>query len=246
MSSPARLPALIVCFYWLNCPDSAWTFSASFTKHSVLRVPILFSSFEETTRAGSDGYSVLRQPASRTSWDPAVDPKFDVPSTLDEDQQSASRQLDDDWWSNRNERVAGRRSFTERDPMGKPLEPPVRRAAPSETRRVLQPEDLDLFQRSLDTLDYPQVLRALEAECTTTPARILVQRASDTTKNSNRMASKKIPNHVIVAYRPLMADTVEGSQERYTAVQEMEWILLGGSGHIQLDIYSYRNRKGYK
>ena len=210
---------------------------------------ILFSSRDkEAVRAGSDGYSVLRQPVSRGSWDPEADPDFQVPTSLDERQESP-QQLDDSWWKERNKQrgriPGGKQSKLQRDGKSLPGGPfTSSRTAPSEKE-----EDLNLFQRSLDTLDFPRVLRALQAECSTVPGQTLVQQAAvatATATTSNHMKAKNIPERDWRAYQPLLANTVQGSQERYGAVQEMEWILQGGHGVVRLDDYKYRNRKGYK
>ena len=141
---------------------------------------------------------------------------------------------------------------------------------------------LDLFQRSLDTLDFPYVLNALREECWTTPAKRMVQMAmyykswkmmihstmstkpkstpiTATTMDTQRTWAESNPsndptrddNHddhhrltqPIWANRPLLADSVGGIQDRYQAVQEMEWLL---SDTIDLGKYAeYKNRRGY-
>jgi hypothetical protein len=107
-------------------------------------------AFQDGVRAaGMGGYSVMRQPASRTAWDPKAGPEFELPVNLDE-QKDAARQLDDDWWSNKF--------------LGQPPQPPssTTKASASAERQKQnktkssgtgtasigkEPEELDLFQR---------------------------------------------------------------------------------------------------
>lgn len=213
-------------------------------------------AFQDGVRAaGMGGYSVMRQPASRTAWDPKADPEFELPTNLDE-QKDAARQLDDDWWSNKF--------------MGQPQASSSSTAASAERQKnkksqppsiIGEPEELDLFQRTLDTLDYPRVMQSLYDCCTTAPARIMVREASkhiatttitgtgNNTKTislGDKKKNKRIPPRFQKAHQPLTAETVEGVQERYRAVQEMEWLLNGGYGDIDLTGYKFKNAKGYK
>lgn len=193
-------------------------------------------------RAGSDGYSVLRQPASRSNWDPDADPEFDLPVSWKDDDRSnmqSAQTIDNDWWSNRfvETKSAAARGGKIKDETAEVVE-------------VLEKE-LDLFQRSLDTLDFPRILSALRKECTTAPAKKLVQeatKASDFSTSSKKLNAVKGKEQ---AFQPLIAATVEKAQERYRAVVEMQW-LLHGSGesdsgdHVHFDDVYFRNRKGYK
>jgi DNA mismatch repair protein MutS2 len=220
-------------------------------------------AFQDGVRAaGMGGYSVMRQPASRTAWDPKADPEFELPVNLDE-QKDAARQLDDDWWSNKF--------------LGQPPQPPSstttkssasaerqKKSKPSGTGTAIigkEPEELDLFQRTLDTLDYPRVMQSLYDCCTTAPARTIVREASrhintgtttatggnNQTIISSEKKKKRIPPRFQKAHQPLTAESVEGVQERYRAVQEMEWLLNGGYGDIDLTKYKFKNPKtGYK
>jgi DNA mismatch repair protein MutS2 len=81
--------------------------------------------------------------------------------------------------------------------------------------------------------------------------------STTTTFNYPRPKSMMIPRGQERAYQPLTADSVQGIQDRYRAVEEMEWLvpsLDSTVGDTSLDhgtIYSllkdatYRNRKGY-
>lgn len=125
----------------------------------------------ESAQAGKDGYSVLRQPLLRDSWDPTLDPKFDAPKTL---QEENSQKQNMDWWSDRKS------SLLSRSPRGRTSISDSTLAYKNGadlSRDGIELEDevesLDLFQRSLDTLDFPFVLRALRRECFTAPGQKL-------------------------------------------------------------------------
>jgi DNA mismatch repair protein MutS2 len=214
-------------------------------------------AFQDGVRAaGMGGYSVMRQPASRTAWDPKADPEFELPTNLDEEKDAAA-QLNDDWWSNKF--------------LGQPQPPSATTTKSSSASAqkknkaqppaiIGEPEELDLFQRTLDTLDYPRVMQSLYDCCTTAPARTIVREASKhiatttttgTGNNTKTMTvggkqSKRIPPRFQKAHQPLTAESVECVQERYRAVQEMEWLLNGGHGDIDLTGYKFKNAKGYK
>ena len=187
---------------------------------------------DDNARAGSGGYSVLRQPVQ---WDPNADPTFDAPATLREE-DSGVRQ-DVDWLNQRG---------------GKQMQQAPKAVSESEAREVAAKQtehmdDLDLFQRTLDTLDYPMVLKALRAECNTQPARDLVEAASHSPQkmdDEDETKPKKIASDLQRAFQPLTAATFEGLEERYAAVKEMQ-LLMDWQSDVLINAF-YRNRKGYK
>jgi DNA mismatch repair protein MutS2 len=185
-----------------------------------------FHSEEETARAGSGGYSILRQPLR---LDPEEEPTFGAPASLREEDNV---RRDVDWL---NQRVQRSIKDVEKKKSTKVLEP-------STPKTIENMVDLDLVQRTLDTLDYPIVLNALKQECTTHPARDLVDAASKTGKESK--GKKKIPSDLKKAYQPLTSDSYEGLKERYAAVAEMQ-LLMDWRSDVLRDQF-YRNRKGYK
>lgn len=181
---------------------------------------------KSSTRAGSSGYSVLRQPVQ---WDPTEDPTFEAPSSLRDDSEKTSL-LDETWLSQRQTQKTQMRTITKKQD--------------EETRIHHEvPQELDLFQRTLDTLDYPIVLEALQESCTTVPARQIIMNAMKMTPPK----TSKIPKELLPAYQPLTADSLQGIQERYGAVQEMQRLMDDETGVAPLkEDAHYRNRKGYK
>jgi len=183
----------------------------------------LFSSKpDKGTRAGSSGYSVLRQPVQ---WDPTEDPTFEAPSSFTEEKTSI---LDETWLTQRRQEGGAKK---------KPSQ---------EEKRIHHeaPQQLDLFQRTLDTLDYPIVLEALQESCTTVPARRIVNEALQMAPKKKK---KRIPKEFNPAYQPLTAESLEGVQERYGAVEEMQRLLDEDVGVSSMkDDAHYRNRKGYQ
>ena len=191
---------------------------------------------ETDARAGMDGYSVLRQPAR---WDVDKDPEFEAPRALREEDETAFGQPEDSvWWSNN---IKTLKSSKLQEQVTKEKKPAAATSVPA----IARDEDLDLYQRSLDTLDFPKVLKSLFQECTTIPAKTLVENGLHFHKE--RQVGKKAPKKYQEAYNPLVAENVDGVQQRYKAVQEMEWIISSGDGEtFQLDNYSYKYRKGFK
>lgn len=200
---------------------------------------------KEDSRAGKEGYSVNRQPLHRQNWDPTLDPKFKAPETL---KQGDEQRQDIAWWSNKNQKTTSSRgsSSTTTSTSYNSKPPPTQEAKDNPQPGDDNDDDssLDLFQRSIDTLDYPFVLNALRDECFTSPAKQIVDEAKHTFSNNND-DKKKLPP--FLAYQPLSAETPDGVQQRYTAVQELQWLL---SDQVDLDLNSggayYKNRRGYK
>jgi DNA mismatch repair protein MutS2 len=223
-------------------------------QYGVLHSSLLENIEDDSIRAGTDGYSVLRRPLSRSQWDPNVDPTFEVPTTrLDPDSQSSTATLlkDEEWWQQQKH---------SKQPQSLSSSSTLPRSTVAvKPEKEEEEQSLDLFQRSLDTLDYPRVLQALLQECTTEAARQIVRAAMSSLTTTERTTSmprskalgKSSPHQQssIRAYQGLTADTVEGAQERYQAVQEMTWLLDGRRRHsngrlVDLDDCTYRNRIG--
>jgi len=171
----------------------------------------------DDARAGADGYSLIRQPVQ---WDPDATPDFDSPAFLDETKESPTM-LDESWFQARN-------TLT---PLQLNQPSPLLNTAGVEPQQ--EEPSLDLLQRTLDTLDFPLILQALQRQCSTFPARAIVQ------------GSIKPPMPIPKAYQPLTADSYQGLQERYAAVQEMQYLTDVKYNHLMGDA-NYRNRKGYK
>ena len=195
---------------------------------------------KESNRAGTDGYSVMRQPLSQTNWDPNASPENEVPLLLQDDSQfsGGSSLQDEQWWLGS---VVAPASTADKKQSSKPS----KQQSKQKKKRMDesdQDEELDLLKRTFETLDYPRVIRALTEEYTSTmPARnILIDKQP---KNRKKGAFES------TAYQPFLSTSVEGSRERYRAVQEMQWILQGQNtetGWVLPRDYHYRNRKGYK
>jgi DNA mismatch repair protein MutS2 len=165
-------------------------------------------------------------------WDPTKDPTFDAPSYLTDDDDDDDDRVRDETWLTRRRRSS--------KPQQQQTTRPDSPLAPKSSKTDGPKEKLDLFQRTLDTLDYPIVLDALRGQCSTVPGRRMVTQASRATPAVD--ARKKIPSQFLPAYQPLTATSLEGIQERYGAVEEMQKLVDGGvDGDAQ-----YRNRKGYK
>jgi DNA mismatch repair protein MutS2 len=167
---------------------------------------------------------------TRSKWDPNSPVEIDASTVAlegDGDDRVVQQQ-DVDWW-----KASQRRS-------GNRVKLPEKEARRSEKDLPSPDEDLDLLQRSLDILDYPKVLQALTLECSTVPAKRIIQQLMRAQKG-NIQQSRSSGMQSSLAYQGLAADTVEGSQERYRAVQELQRIIDGETGDA-----TYRDARGYK
>lgn len=184
----------------------------------------------------------MRQPVR---WDTELDPTFTVPTSLsDREDDMGQKQLDDDWWASRvDKRSNGVTRYAASVQYGEVRSKPPSPISDADSDR----QSLNLFQRSLDTLDYPRLLNALYDECSTAPARMVVEAAMHPGQDGRQSESTKTRQRQReLSFRPLNADTVQGCLERYQGVREMQFILEGGDGSVRLDDYTYRNRNGYK
>lgn len=183
---------------------------------------------DDNARAGKSGYSVLRQPLHKESWDPKLDPTFDAPETLKE---GDADQHNMEWWSNKKFSASkdSKQSMASSTPTTTAL---------SKSKVESSSDSLDLFQRSLDTLDFPFVLNFLRNECFTTPSKQIIAEALNAPSIKSK---KKLPP--CRAYQPLTADTPSGVQDRYDAVQEMQYLL---DPLTDIDDAYYKNRRGYQ
>lgn len=202
-------------------------------------------SRNSNARAGQDGYSLMRQPLQRDTWDSAKDPTFRAPKSLDDDAKKNADTKNSDWWSSKQQQTRRREGKTDvfskigfNQAAANPPSPPV------------APEDqiLDLFQRSSDTLDFPMILGALRALCHTVPAKQLVDDAYDQSQEKQLERTgkaSKSKKERQVQEQSLIAETPEQVQERYQAVSEMQR-LVDADGITKTDLKGayYKNRRG--
>jgi DNA mismatch repair protein MutS2 len=176
----------------------------------------------EQAQAGEDGYSLLRQPLT---WDKDSDPVFETPKSLDENQNSLKK-LNEDWF--RQNRIAGSYTGLTTTSQDDVSNTENQKKIPKRTNDVVNVTDefqqeLDLYQRTMDTLDYPSVLHALQSECDTMPAKRIIDDAIH--RRTKKISKKHKPTDVL--YMGLTAHNVEGIHSRYQAVKEMQYALSG-------------------
>ncbi|KAL3934314.1 MAG: hypothetical protein SGBAC_009943 [Bacillariaceae sp.] len=187
--------------------------------------PIALS--ENDSQAGKDGYSLLRQPLHKSSWDPTVDPVFEAPTSLTENSQI---QQNTDWWAGKTQ------------PQSNPDSSISKQEVWTENLTSRE-EELDLFQRSIDTIDFPYVINALRDECLTLPGKKRAQGAlaqhadADIKQQDGESSATKLANRRLVATSP------DGVKQRYHEVQEMQWLL---DEFLDLGNPSYKNRLNYR
>jgi hypothetical protein len=215
------------------------------------KIVVDLSSGDNNARAGRDGYSLLRQPLQRDTWDTTKDPRFQAPKALDSgDASTTTKRQDAEWWSSRQQQQQRGASTPQGSPWGEGESVGGRGAAGSSEEDTPPGRSLNLFQRSFDTLDFPLVLRALRAECSTIPAKQIVDEAADQ-HGSVVSATAAIPDprgrehrgQGTIKKEPLIADSPESVQDRYQAVQEMQWLL---DPSVDLGDAYYKTRRGYQ
>ena len=238
-------------------------------------------------RAGESGYSVLRQPVR---WDVHQDPVFPVPeslhndddddSTTNEGRSSMKHMNMEDWWSsmrssssksnnqnnysndNKNKEASSSSTNINNNKWKTGSDRENNNNGNSNNNNDDDDDsELDLFQRSYNTLDFPRILKVLYQECLTVPGKRIVHDAMTVAtathhpnsneyhpqmKQAQNLSRNKNASSVIeLVYQPLVAETVLGSQERYQAVREMQWILQGGDTTTTTQIddsIMYKNR----
>ncbi len=208
-------------------------------KDTDINGPTIDIPMKDSARAGEDGYSLLRQPLT---WDSNVDPSFDTPLSMDESEDDL-RNKNAEWFQNMSTRArtgnASNNNMNNRGNNQKWENKDMSNSskAPNKKQRKMEFEQtLDLFQRTLDTLDYPIVLNALKDNCGTAPAKIIVDESTSKSQGhgqgqgqgqgGNKRKKAKIPLDDI-RNMGLTAPHVLGAHERYQAVKEMKIILAG-------------------
>jgi len=205
----------------LSKSSSSFTFEKSYASSKLffsiepnLQSSSRLYSEKKQERAGASGYSILRQPLS---WDTESDPKFEPPSQLDEEEEKRNEIDVSSWWGNPNaeaEKMSDENRPTTLDE--------IQQSASFSKKHRIEEDDqtLDLFQRTLDTLDYPYVLNSLSSFCKTTAARELIQKQMQ----SNIQKEKDSWNDDDILKMPLTAQSVEAVHHRYNALKEMEYL----------------------
>lgn len=153
--------------------------------------PMSQISTKRNTRAGQDGYSLLRQPLQRDTWDSSNDLRYRTPKKLDDDGVRTDT-INSDWWSSR--RTGSGDSDTMRSSYSRGSSVTFDRLAsstPTPSPITTEDQTLDLFQRSSDTLDFPLILAGLRAQCYTIPAKEIVDEAADQSEKKHHVEKKK-------------------------------------------------------
>ena len=193
-------------------------------------------SFQRDNRAGEDGYSLLRRPVT---FDADADPTFAAPLVLDEREEEQLMDANKNWYEDRSS--GGRTPGKKKDQSGKNSilgeYADVLQVSNDDTiannniklqatRQNEEDQQLDMNQRTLETLDYPLVLRALAKECSTVKGQEIVLN-SHTQSDKVQAASSNKDVDGDIATMPLTASSVTGVHHRYGAVQEMQRLMEG-------------------
>lgn len=192
-------------------------------------------SFRRDSRAGEDGYSLLRRPVT---FDADVDPTFDAPLALDEREEEQLMDANKNWYDDRTASNSARKSDTAGKKKGRGSENSIlgeyanmlqiSNEKKYDNNHVLhakrqneEDQHLDMHRRTLETLDYNIVLRALANECST-------MKGKDIVLNSHSFHGKVQTNDDDdIATMSLTASSVTGVHRRFGAVQEMQRLMEG-------------------
>jgi DNA mismatch repair protein MutS2 len=193
-------------------------------------------SFQRDSRAGEDGYSVLRRPVT---FDADVDPIFDAPLVLDEKEEEQLMDANKNWYEERSGegRMSGngrkKSQNSKNNVLGEYAD--VLQVSNDDknnnnnnlhtTRQNEEDQHLDMFQRTLETLDYPLVLRALANECETMKGKEIVM--SSHSHGGKGVVDNSNNDDDDIATMPLTASSVTGVHQRFGAVQEMQRLMEG-------------------
>ena len=213
------------------------------------------SNAEPTTKAGEEGYSILRQPLN---WDAESDPRFEAPTSFDASQDS-QKAKDAEWFQNRilgdlGASVAASAPVNDNENHNLEIESFTSSSSSSSSSSSQQQhrteefnQEINLFQRTMDTLDYPIVLKSLRQECSTKPAQLIITNAIDEQSSQNQNSNKSLLNKQKRRRRKknhnnnnnddndhddgdilavtLTAQNVQGIHDRYDAIKEMNAVV---------------------
>jgi DNA mismatch repair protein MutS2 len=192
-------------------------------------------------RAGKDGYSLTRQPLQRGTWDATIDPTFQAPKSLEE---TSNHKIDMDWWSskNRQQRTTNNHDITQATTTkGGTNDNSINNDI------ITSANTLNLFQRTFDTLDFPTVLRALQRECFTIPAKQIIEKSITQEERRESSTGKKNNNNdQTKSATTILANDPQTVQRQYRAVQEMQWLLETNTYQVNVGDAYYKNRRGYQ
>merc|ERR1712127_385265 len=101
----------------------------------------------------------LRQPLN---WDATVDPRFDSPKSLDESKEESHKSKDSDWFQSRVLGDIGGKVGEGMDNSNNENGMINQQKQDNSHHRTEEfNQEINLTQRTLDTLDYPIILKAL-------------------------------------------------------------------------------------
>lgn len=208
--------------------------------------PNSFSS-SASLRAGEDGYSLLRRPiTSSASSFGSDDPVFDAPRLLDSIEERRRNEDVNRIWFEEQRQIQPQRSIvsstsTVETATTMTMGSTSSTAGTASGGTMMEPSNVDLHKRTVDTLDYHSVLRALSEECTSAFGKRLVVSSSPaatssyTVKSTTSTDDDDNDEEEDVLTMPLSASSVQGVHRRYNAVREMERLMDMENGVIRHD-----------
>ncbi|KAL3802337.1 hypothetical protein HJC23_007162 [Cyclotella cryptica] len=198
------------------------------------------TQYQRSLRAGEEGYSLIRRPVAFDDSDPI----FQAPRSLREEEEAKRNDVNREWFESRRSKGAaadagvlgeyasivnggskdsdsGMEDMTGR--VGNGLNGKIHK-----TRQREEDQQLDMHRRTLETLDYQLVLKALSEECGTVKGREIVwNSAHGGAGGGNNNGDSELDLDADVATMPLTATTLQGVHRRYDALREMELLMDG-------------------
>ncbi len=204
-------------------------------------------STSSSQRAGENGYSILRRPISSSSFN-IDDPTFDAPRLLDSiEERRRSEDVNRIWFE--EQRPLQRSPLSMANSVNTATSTTISSAnnvvdgstsASTPGGTLAESATVDLHKRTVDTLDYHLILRALAAECTSAFGKRLVLSSSlPSSTHATKFMSTPQPGTAAVESdedvltMPLSASSAWGVHRRYDAVREMGLLLDMENGVIR-------------
>ena len=189
------------------------------------------ATYQRELRAGEEGYSLLRRPVTFDDSDPI----FEAPKSLIDDDSDGFGNRS--WFDTTND--ANDKNVRTNITVGGDFTSPqdgitvITNTSPKQQRRQQEQDQyLNMHARTLETLDYRFILKALSEQCSTLGGQRIVWDSVDLVSGglldgANTDSNDTATIEEDVATMALTATTLEGVHRRYNAVKEMTALMEG-------------------
>mmetsp|Transcript_40284 Transcript_40284/g.47127 ORF Transcript_40284/g.47127 Transcript_40284/m.47127 type:complete len:1110 (-) Transcript_40284:160-3489(-) len=182
-------------------------------------------SKDDNERAGSGGYSVLRQPLNWENEDNETKDGW-KPPTEEEKRKAVSSSLDS-WMKDKSTESNRNDNHKTKSDAGSNEGGGVGATDMISADDITSTQKLDLYRRTLETLDYPALLKSFMDLCETIPAKQVIAREMNGSGGEGSNRSRKTEAGRILSHNrfELSADSVDGMHSRYSGVREMQKVM---------------------